>query len=48
MSVRGQSGLYGTRDQVLDEVALVALLCVSRDRWVGGRAPAAARVEVPR
>ena len=47
-------GLYGTRDQVLNEVALVAvvllaaLLCVPRDRWVGGRAPAAARVEVPR
>jgi hypothetical protein len=41
-------GLYGTRDQVLNEVALVTvvlaavLLCVPRDRWVGRRAPAAA------
>jgi hypothetical protein len=40
-------GLYGTRDQVLNEVGLVgvvllaALLCVPRDRWVGGRARAA-------
>jgi hypothetical protein len=37
--------LYGTRDQVLNEVGLVAvvllaaLLCVPRDRWVAGRAP---------
>jgi hypothetical protein len=34
-------GLYGTRDQVLNEVALVgvvilaALLCVPVNRWVG-------------
>jgi hypothetical protein len=47
-------GLYGTRDQVLNEVALVAvvllaaLLCVPRDRWVGGRAPAAEAAEVGR
>lgn len=37
-------GLYGTRDQVLNEVALVgvvvlaALLCVPVNRWVGGPA----------
>ena len=54
MSVRGQSGPYGTCDQVLDEVALVAavllaaLLCVPRDRWVGGRAPAAEAAEAGR
>ena len=40
-------GLYGTRDQVLNEVALVAvvllaaLLCVPVNRWVGASAPAA-------
>ncbi len=44
-------GLYGARDQVLNEVGLVAvvllaaLLCVPRDRWVGARAPAAETVE---
>ena len=47
-------GLYGTRDQALNEVGLVAvvllaaLLCVPRDRWVGGRAPAAETAEVRR
>jgi hypothetical protein len=47
-------GLYGTRDQVLNEVGLVAvvvlaaLLCVPRDRWVGGRAPAVERADVRR
>ena len=44
-------GLYGARDQVLNEVGLVAvvllaaLLCVPRDRWVGGRARAAETTE---
>jgi hypothetical protein len=39
-------GIYGTRDQVLNEVALVAvvvlaaLLCVPVNRWVGAAAPA--------
>jgi hypothetical protein len=39
-------GLYGTRDQVLNEVTLVGvvvlagLLCVPRDRWVAGATPA--------
>jgi hypothetical protein len=38
-------GNYGTRDQVLNEVALVgvvilaALLCVPADRWAGAPAP---------
>jgi len=47
-------GLYGTRDQVLNEVGLVAvvllaaLLSVPRDRWVGVRAPAAETAEVRR
>ena len=47
-------GLYGTRDQVLNEVALVgvvllaALLCVPRERWVGDREPAARAAEVRR
>jgi len=46
-------GLYGTRDQVLNEVALVgvvilaALLCVPVNRWVSTPAPVGA-VEVRR
>jgi hypothetical protein len=42
--------LYGTRDQVLNEVGLVAvlllagLLCVPRGRWVAGPAPVRAEV----
>jgi hypothetical protein len=48
-----QLGLYGLRDQVLNEVALgaavvlAALLLAPRDRWVGAPAPAE-RVEVDR
>jgi hypothetical protein len=47
-------GLYGPRDQVLNEVALVAvvvlaaLLCVPRRRWVGAAAPSGERAEVRR
>ena len=43
-------GLYGTRDQVLNEVALLAvvllaaLLCVPRGRWAGRPAPVRAEV----
>ena len=47
-------GLYGTRDQVLNEVGLVAvvllaaLLCVPPGRRLGGRAPAGQAAEVRR
>jgi hypothetical protein len=47
-------GLYGFRDQVLNEVALLAvvalagLLCVPRGRWVDGRASVAGAAEVRR
>jgi hypothetical protein len=46
--------LYGTRDQVLNEVGLVAvvllaaLLCVPQNRWVRDRSPVAVPAEVRR